>query len=390
MPIDDHDVLGRADRGGVGGGPDPARAQGPGEHVGRAGLVEGHLAGVDGRDRPLVEVVERHPQPTLGEGQTERQADVAAAADDHDIERTAQWTTLFTRRPAVEQRHVSAGSTGLYSAASRVRHQPTVRRHVGALWWPAGRGNPVTDPDADAADAGINYQRLYAYRFRDVEQSARQAVWDEIAPWLHRALGAPQRVLDPAAGRGEFIRAVPAAERWAIDLVDHAGEGWSPDIRRTVGDARRCDLPDRYFDGILVSNLLEHFESQDEIGGFLGTMFRCLRPGGRIAVMGPNFRYCAEDYFDCADHTIALTHLSVEEHLYAAGFEIERVIPRFLPFSFRSRTPRSPRLVRAYLGFPPAWRLLGRQFLLIGRVSPPDDMTRGDGDGAGSSIGGAR
>jgi hypothetical protein len=30
---------------------------------------------------------------------------------------------------------------------------------------------------------------------------------------------APQRVLDPAAGRGEFITAVPAAERRGVDLV---------------------------------------------------------------------------------------------------------------------------------------------------------------------------
>ena len=159
-------------------------------------------------------------------------------------------------------------------------------------------------------------------------------------------------MLDPAAGRGEFIRAVPASERWAIDIVDHEAEGWSPDIRRIVGDARRCELPDRYFDGILVSNFLEHFTSQEDIGAFLRGMVRTLKPGGRIAVLGPNFRYCAREYFDCADHTLALTHVAVSEHLYAAGFEIERVIPRFLPFSFRSRTPRAPWMVRAYLGIP--------------------------------------
>jgi hypothetical protein len=87
--------------------------------------------------------------------------------------------------------------------------------------------------------------------------------------------------------------------------------------------------------------------------------------GGRVAVLGPNFRYCAREYFDCADHTLALTHVSVEEHLYAAGFEIERVIPRFLPYSFRSRFPQSPALVRAYLNTPLAWRFLGKQFLVI-------------------------
>jgi hypothetical protein len=49
--------------------------------------------------------------------------------------------------------------------------------------------------------------------------STRQAVWREIARYAHGRMGAPQRVLDPAAGRGEFISAVPAAERWGVDMV---------------------------------------------------------------------------------------------------------------------------------------------------------------------------
>jgi hypothetical protein len=87
--------------------------------------------------------------------------------------------------------------------------------------------------------------------------------------------------------------------------------------------------------------------------------------------MGPNFRYCAREYFDFADHVLALTHVSVEEHLYSAGFEIDRVIPRFLPYSFRSRFPTAPRLVRTYLRIPLVWQVLGQQFLLVGRRPSP-------------------
>ncbi len=165
----------------------------------------------------------------------------------------------------------------------------------------------------------------------------------------------------------DVVYQVAAAPAVAI-VVDHDSEEWRPEIKRIVGDIRTVDLPDAYFDGILVSNLLEHFASQEDVAAFLARMLRCLQPGGRIAALGPNFRYCMRDYSDCADHTIALTHVSVAEHLYAAGFEVERVIPRFLPYSFRGRTPRSPWLVRAYLRFPVAWRLMGRQFLLIGRA----------------------
>jgi hypothetical protein len=91
-----------------------------------------------------------------------------------------------------------------------------------------------------------------------------------------------------------------------------------------------------------------------------------MEPGGTLAVLGPNFRYCKDTYFDCADHTLALTHVAVAEHLYAAGFEVTDVVPRFLPYSFRSPLPPSPRLTRIYLRVPALWRVFGRQFLVLG------------------------
>jgi hypothetical protein len=100
---------------------------------------------------------------------------------------------------------------------------------------------------------------------------------------------------------------------------------------------------------------------------FLERMHAVCAPGGRIAIMGPNFRYCANEYFDMADHTLIFTHRAIAEHLYAAGFEPERVEPRYLPYSFTGRLPPSPKLTRIYLRTPVAWRLLGKQFLVIGR-----------------------
>ena len=212
---------------------------------------------------------------------------------------------------------------------------------------------------------GIDLQRLYAYRFRGVDQRSRQAVWNEIAPVIHRWLGAPQRVLDPAAGRGEFVNAISAGERWVVDTVEYDETVRDPNVKVVIGDARVVELPEHYFDGVFVSNLLEHFASQDEVGAFLQRLRRCTAPGGRIAVMGPNFRYCAREYFDCADHMLPLTHVAVEEHLYAAGFEISRSIPKFIPYSFRSRIPQAPWMVRVYLRVPPLWRVLGKQFLVL-------------------------
>ena len=228
---------------------------------------------------------------------------------------------------------------------------------------------PQTTSVAAPARGGINYERLYAYRFRHVDQASRQAVWQEIARYVHARMGAPDRMLDPAAGRGEFITAVPAGERWGVDLVGH-GVPESAGVKMIISDIMDAGLPEAYFDGVFMSNFLEHLPDQNAVAAVLCKLYSAMEPGGRIAVVGPNFRYCARTYFDCADHTVVLSHVAVAEHLYAAGFEITTVSPRFLPFSFRGLLPPSPLLTRLYLHTPLAWRVLGKQFLVLARKPP--------------------
>ena len=215
----------------------------------------------------------------------------------------------------------------------------------------------------------MNYQRLYEYRFRDVAQRRRDDVWLEVAPFVHRLLNSPNRVLDPAAGRCEFINVVPASERWAVDAVAYEEGVARPGTRLIVSEIMDADLPREYFDGVFVSNFLEHLLSQEAVADFLEKMRTHMTPGGRIAVMGPNFRYCSREYFDFADHTVILTEQSVQEHLYAAGFEIRNCYPQFLPYTFTGRLPSHPALARAYLRMPLAWRMFGKQFLVVAERS---------------------
>ena len=99
-----------------------------------------------------------------------------------------------------------------------------------------------------------------------------------------------------------------------------------------------AELPAGHFDGVFVSNFLEHLYDQEAIAAFLEKMRDAMEPGGRIAIMGPNYRYCSKEYWDCADHYVALTHVAIDEHLYAAGFEIERIDPA-LPALLLPRHP---------------------------------------------------
>ncbi len=191
-------------------------------------------------------------------------------------------------------------------------------------------------------------------------------MWREIASYIHHELGRPEQILDPAAGRGEFINAVPAQERWAIDQMAYKEGTYDSGVRAIVSDVFDAALPAGHFGGVFVSNFLEHLATQEAVATFLARMHAATRGGGRIAVMGPNFRYCSKEYFDMADHTLIFTHRAIAEHLYAAGFEPVRVVPRFLPYSFTGRLPPSPALTRGYLRTPLAWRLLGKQFLVVG------------------------
>ena len=211
----------------------------------------------------------------------------------------------------------------------------------------------------------MNFERLYYYRFREIDQDKRAAVWDEIAPHIHGLMGSPDVILDPAAGRGEFVQGAPAKEAWAVDAVAYPEASHKPTTTIVTSQIMDAELPADHFDGVFVSNFLEHLPDQEAIAELLEKMRGTMKPGGRIAILGPNYRYCSKEYWDYADHYVALTHLAIAEHLYAAGFEPKTVIPRYLPYSFRGSLPPSPTLTRMYLNFRPAWRLLGKQFLVI-------------------------
>jgi SAM-dependent methyltransferase len=212
----------------------------------------------------------------------------------------------------------------------------------------------------------MNFDRIYEYRFRDIDTDKKKVTWEEIAGFIYRKLSQPQTILDPAAGKCELINSISSNEKWAVDLNDYFIKKYAgPEVRIVIGNIFEVELPDNHFDGVFISNFLEHLNSQEEVATLLEKMYKCLKPGGKIAVMGPNFRYAYRSYFDFADHTVILTELGLAEHLYGAGFNIENIYPRFLPLSFRGGLPVSRLLVRAYLSLPLAWRILGKQFLLI-------------------------
>ena len=224
--------------------------------------------------------------------------------------------------------------------------------------------------DAERIGAGPDVSRLlpelYDARFDEREVSAKDAVWREIVRFLKRYMDPDAPVLDLACDRGHFIRWVSATERWATDIRDMRS-ALPDDIRfvQSSGLDLAPTLPNGYFGTVFMSNYLEHLESSDAVIDQLRVARQLLRPGGRVIVLQPNIRLVGPRYWDFIDHRVALTERSLLEAAELAELRTVDLITRFLPYSTKGRLPADPRLVRAYLAFRPAWRLMGRQTLLV-------------------------
>lgn len=215
--------------------------------------------------------------------------------------------------------------------------------------------------------------RIYRHRFNDRDARRKDAVWAEVVAFLERWIPPQSAVLDIACDAGHFIRHVNATERWATDVRD-VGEQLGACIRFVRVDALEVAsaVPEHYFDVVFISNYLEHLPSSDAVVEQLRQVHHALKPGGRMLVLGPNIRYVGGAYWDFLDHRVPLTDRSLREAAEITGFRIERVIPRFLPYTTKGRLPAHATLVRAYLRIPLAWRLLGRQMLLVARAEAVD------------------
>ncbi len=63
-------------------------------------------------------------------------------------------------------------------------------------------------------------ERVYDERFSDSEAARKDALWKEVARFLQRFVTPDATVLDLGCDRGDFIRNIEAAEKWACDLRD--------------------------------------------------------------------------------------------------------------------------------------------------------------------------
>ncbi len=91
------------------------------------------------------------------------------------------------------------------------------------------------------------------------------------------------KVLDIGAGAGEFLLAYPAS--FGVEINPYlAAYNLQNGLKISLASIFSLPFPDQEFDGVLISNVLEHLA---EPQAAFGESARVLKPGGRLVVTVP-------------------------------------------------------------------------------------------------------
>lgn len=215
----------------------------------------------------------------------------------------------------------------------------------------------------------MRIEKLYKDRFGDKERLQKNKIWAVLCDsFFQKYIAEDSTVLDVGAGYCEFINNIQCKEKYAVDVNEDTLEFANPDVKVfKCPSTNLFFLPDNSLDVVFISNFLEHLKTKEELINSLFEINRVLKTGGSIIILQPNIRYLYKYYWDFFDHYIPLSDKSMTEALQITGFKIEYALPKFLPYTTKSRIPQNPLLVKIYLKIPLLWKAMGRQMFILGR-----------------------
>jgi len=174
-------------------------------------------------------------------------------------------------------------------------------------------------------------------------------------------------VLDVAAGYCEFINNIKANKKIALDL--------NPDVKKFADNnvevilsssTNMKQVKDESIDVAFTSNFFEHLDKKD-ILKTINELHRVLKKDGKLLILQPNIRYCYKDYWMFFDHITPLDDRSLSEALEINGFKVIECKPKFLPYTTKSKLPKSIFLLKIYLRIPLAQNILGKQAFIYAK-----------------------
>jgi ubiquinone/menaquinone biosynthesis C-methylase UbiE len=229
---------------------------------------------------------------------------------------------------------------------------------------PVGTESPALPESAGVYTPGYFETRLSP-------DANRAKVWRHVCEYLRRWVRGTDAVLELGAGWCDFANHIRCASVVAMDMDATVRRAAAPHVTAVVGDSTDLSVfHEGSFDVVFASNLLEHLE-RPACQSLLRGVRRVLRPGGRLILMQPNFRLNPGRYFDDYTHVAIFTDQSLADFLVSEGWEIETVMPRFLPLTLKSRGSGLTFLVPWYLRSPV--KPLAGQMLVV--ANPVEGMS---------------
>lgn len=196
---------------------------------------------------------------------------------------------------------------------------------------------------------------------------SRTKVWKAINEYLQKYIPKNAKVLDLGCGYGDFINGITADEKFAIDLNPKLKS--YIDIENVNFYAQSVLEPfnvgEIQFDVIFASNLLEHF-NDEELNNLVINIKNKLKTGGRLILIQPNYYYAYKEYWDDYTHKKAFSHNSIHDFLIANEFKIINLEKKFIPFSLKSKLPKSYVLTKIYLNL--KFRIFAKQMLIVAEI----------------------
>lgn len=214
----------------------------------------------------------------------------------------------------------------------------------------------------------MEVRKIYSNRFSEEDIAAKRLLWKTLCEeFFQRYVREDAVLVDIGAGYCEFVNSIKAREKYAIDLNEDVKRFAEKGVRVFNREAASLDfLKGSSVDVVFMSNFLEHMKDKDSVMAVLKEAHRVLKPGGVILILQPNIRFLYNEYWDFFDHNVPISDRSLAEALEIAGFRIKELIPRFLPYTTKSRLPQGRFFVRAYLRLPFIWPFFGKQVFACG------------------------
>lgn len=211
-------------------------------------------------------------------------------------------------------------------------------------------------------------QQLYQNRFSGSEELDRKNnIWNILCnSFFSRFISASDDVLDIGSGYCEFLNNIKCGKKTGIDLNPETKNFAAPGVDILSIDCTDMkEIGSESYDIIFSSNFLEHLPDKNAVFKTLKESFRVLKQNGKIILFGPNIKYLYKEYWDFFDHEVPLTHICLEEILTTIGFKKVKIYPKFMPYTTKSRFPKADFLIKLYLKMPIAFKIFGKQFLII-------------------------